>query len=286
MLAYIVRASSLGFVLVAIGCVVFPVLVRRAGIASPRAETLRTWSARTGMTVMLVFIPVALARLYFQLDSMRFPGEPLGQSFGPLLGSTLWGKAWLVQLLCASLAAFSFSRGAPARAVSAVLVVVVAVTFSASGHAAAADNYRIAAIAMDATHFLAAGAWMGSLAVLAMSWRRSESLVEFAPVVRAFSPVALTCAAVLAVTGALPALARLGTLPALFTSPYGRVLIGKLTMVSVVLACGWMNWKKNRVRMEHDAGASLRTGVLWELTAALLVVLLTAVLIVTPPPAE
>jgi len=235
---------------------------------------------------MLVFVPIVLARLYFQLDSMRFPGEPLGQSFGPLLESTLWGKAWLVQLSGAALAAFSFSRGAPTRTVSAALVVVVAVTFSASGHAAAADSYRIAAITLDAVHFLAAGAWLGTLAVLAMSWRRSESLVEFAPIVRTFSPVALTCAAVLAVTGGLPALARLGSVSALFTSGYGRVLIGKLMMVAVVLACGWRNWKKNRVRITEDAGASLRTGVLWELTAAVLVVLLTAVLIVTPPPVD
>jgi copper transport protein len=97
--------------------------------------------------------------------------------------------------------------------------------------------------------------------------------------VRAFSPVALASAGTVLVSGVVAAWVYVGSWPALLTTSYGRVLTVKLIGVTVILACGWTNWRAVR------GGGSARPLVMTaEWLAALAVLALTGVLTETEHP--
>ena len=100
---------------------------------------------------------------------------------------------------------------------------------------------------------------------------------------RAFSPVALACAGVVAVTGVAAAWWHLGALSALWTSAYGRTLLLKLGLLTLVAAIGAYNWRRVRPTLGHEPGARrLQRSSAAELAVGALVVTVTAVLVATP----
>jgi len=143
-------------------------------------------------------------------------------------------------------------------------------------------------------HRLFAGLWIGTLFLLVAAGigtvlqstlppaRRGEAV---AALVHAFSPLALTAAALLAVCGAITAWQHLHVLSNLWTTPYGVTLIVKLAMVGVVLALGAWNWRRQKPRLGTEDGArSLRGTATGELVAAFVVLAITAVLVSLPSP--
>jgi putative copper export protein len=91
--------------------------------------------------------------------------------------------------------------------------------------------------------------------------------------VQRFSPVALTAAAALSLSGLTAAVVYLGTLGNLFRTGYGQVLVLKLLVIGGLALCGWFNWKRTR------SGQSFSLQLMTiELTLAGIVVLVTSVL--------
>lgn len=283
---FLIRASGLTLLILAIGSAAFTMLARSALGESSRTRPLFDRVARFGMFVSLALIPVALARLYVQLDAMRFPGEALTVSLTPLITTTIWGKAWVAQVAFAVVTAATFGVSVRARSVvvfTSMSLTVLALTFSLSGHAAAAEQFRAAVVSADALHVITAGTWIGTLAIIVIGWRILRELNAVAKIVNAFSPLALASAAILAASGVVGALVHVKPLTSIFTSTYGRVLLIKLGLVGVVVATGWFNWKHHSVKIGNDDGAALEAGAVRELIAAVAVVLATAVLIGTSP---
>jgi putative copper export protein len=90
-----------------------------------------------------------------------------------------------------------------------------------------------------------------------------------------------------AVTGVVAAWAHLGALPTLWQSEYGRVLLLKLGVLTVVAAIGAYNWRIVRPSMGDERGAMrMRRSAVLELSVGALLLAVTAVLVVTPPPPE
>jgi copper transport protein len=172
-------------------------------------------------------------------------------------------------------------------------VLLLCVTLSLSGHPVAQQN-KILSVAADSIHVLCAGAWLGSLffvASLILSRRaapgeEAETASEKLRVVQSFSPLALGCAAVVALTGGISAIPHFRSVQELFTSQYGKALLFKLAAVGLVLLMGFLNWKRNTGRILSDNGAAMRGGAWRELAATVLVLLMTSALVVTPPPVE
>ena len=143
-------------------------------------------------------------------------------------------------------------------------------------------------------HRLAGGVWIGTLFVLVTAglWtvlrstlpsERRGSMV--ADLVNAFSPLALVSAGVLLAFGVITAWQKLHTLAALWTTPYGITLIVKLLMVGVVLGLGAWNWRRQKPLLGSETGAArLRRTATTELTAAGVVLAITAVLVTLPSP--
>jgi putative copper export protein len=285
-LGFLIRASGIALLMAAVGSAAFTMLARPALGDSVRTAPLFNRVARVGMYACIALIPVALARLYTQLDAMRFPGEALTVSLNPLLATTTWGKAWVAQVAFAAVSAAVFAASLRVRSVvafSSLSLTVLALTFSLSGHAAAAERFRAAVVSADALHILTAGMWIGSLAVIVISWRTLRELDAIALIVSKFSPLALASAAMLTLSGVVGTLVHVTPLASIFTFTYGRILLLKVFLVGVVIATGWFNWKRHTSRISVDEGAALHSGAVRELAAAVAVVLATAVLIGTSP---
>ncbi|AVH21434.1 copper resistance D family protein [Nocardia cyriacigeorgica] len=111
---------------------------------------------------------------------------------------------------------------------------------------------------LAAVHALAAGAWLGLLIGLALVVR---SRGEWALALPRYSAVALPLVAVVAVTGLVNGLVRIGGITPLVQTGYGRVLLAKTLILAVLLALGWW-WRRDWVGRAADhrmpAEASLR----------------------------
>jgi copper transport protein len=99
-----------------------------------------------------------------------------------------------------------------------------------------------------------------------------------------FSPMALAFAGALAATGVIAAVLRLGAWSAITGSEYGRVFLYKLVGVVLVLIVGTYNWRRVRPRIDAERVGTLRRTAIAELSLGLVVLVITAWLVATPPP--
>jgi putative copper export protein len=150
------------------------------------------------------------------------------------------------------------------------------------------------AVLTDGMHVLGASGWLGSLLAVvtigvpaAMRLEKERRGRAVAGLVNAFSPTALGFAALVAVTGVISAAFHLGSFADLWRSDYGRALLLKVSVLSIVFATGAYNWLRVRPALGDDAGAQrLRRSAGVELAIGAVVLLITAVLVATPPPLD
>ncbi len=265
----------LGFV-VAAGAVTIAVLCWPEARLDRRLHAL----LRGGLLVAAVSTLAALL-----LQGPYTAGQPLTDVFDRTLLADAtnspfgaWTQARLYLLLAA--AAVLWPADALTSRMSQVLavagLVLVAVTFTGTGHAAP-DG--LPARAVDTAHVVAAGVWVGGLIVLAATSIASGPRPA-GTVFAAFSRLALGAVLVLVGTGAVNGLLRLASWSQLWSTAYGQVLLAKLALVTVALlaAAG----SRRHVQQHRAAAGTVRVEAL--LTIA--VVAVTAALSTIPPPAD
>ncbi|CCF60896.1 copper resistance D family protein [Nocardia cyriacigeorgica] len=190
-------------------------------------------------------------------------GVPVGAldagRFGTFLTELSGGQVGIAILLgtgaIACYAALAFRRPETASPDLVLVFAAVALTLRPiTGHMSQQPFGSVLA----AVHALAAGAWLGLLIGLALVVR---SRGEWARALPRYSAVALPLVAVVAVTGLVNGLVRVGGLGPLVQTGYGRVLLAKTLILAVLLALGWW-WRRDWVgrAAEHrmSAAASLR----------------------------
>jgi copper transport protein len=91
-------------------------------------------------------------------------------------------------------------------------------------------------IAADLAHFGAIAVWLGGLAQLAVCLRRPAPDEDVGAVVERFSRIAAIAVAVIVVSGTYLAFRYVPSVPALFTTSYGRLLLLKIAGFAVLLA--------------------------------------------------
>ena len=275
-------------------------LVGRGGLPAEGvlvAESRRR-AAALGLGFAALLAVAALARLYAQSLAMHGGGGALdAERVGAMLTRTVWGWGWMLQAAAAVVAAAGFAlarRGAAAGwALATLAALALAPSAGLSGHAAAMTGTTgtLARVA-DALHVLAAGGWIGGLLVLmaagvpaALRMGEGGRGPAVAALVRAFSPAALTFAAVLVLTGTYAAVVHVGSVDALLGSRYGTVLLVKLGIFLLVFAAGAYNYLRVRSALGDDTGtARLRRSATAEIAVGAAVLLVTAVLVATSPP--
>ena len=227
----------------------------------------------------------------------------------PMVGKTMWGWGWLLQLAGVLLAGAGFhgawtsARDARVRTakapriapqwwwrLAAIGAVVVAFSPALSGHAAASPTLRALAILADGLHVLGASSWLGTLAIVlfaGLAAARAHRAELHGPFVRdlinAFSPVALTSAGLAATTGVFAAWLHVGTIPNLWGTRYGVTLLIKLAILGVVALTGFYNWRFVKPRLgTAEATSRLTRSASVEVAVAILVLLVTAILVASP----
>jgi len=147
---------------------------------------------------------------------------------------------------------------------------------------------------INAVHVFAASTWLGTLLVLALIGIRG--VIRAGPpglpraqlvsdLVNSFSPLALTAASVVAITGVTTAWMHLKRVSALWTTGYGITLVIKLLFVLGVASMGAWNWRRVRPSLgESGSEEMIRRSATMELTFGALVLLATAVLVTLPSP--
>jgi copper transport protein len=161
---------------------------------------------------------------------------------------------------------------------SAALIADVAL-----GHAAAGEA-GIFQIAVQATHGLAAGAWVGGLAALLVSLRSCPAGERLAAA-RRFSTWAATSLVIVAATGAVRAVQEVQTIEALTTTDFGRTVLAKTALLLAIAALGALNRVVSLRSAERLVVRLRRVGAV-EVVLAVAVLGASALLVNLTPPAS
>jgi copper transport protein len=292
------RWLTFATILVIIGATVFRTFVlesarnRSTVPTGSAADDAAARAARLGRGAAMFLLLTAGARYLLQARAIEADGMG-GDLMGVVLFDTPWGWGWFLQVAAAALALFAFHRAAgnPRSGWGAAMIAGLALAFTPalSGHAVGSETAPALAVAIDGVHVFAASAWMGTLLALVAAGvpaavRGGGGTTMVADLVATFSPMALTFAAVVIGTGAVSAILHLDAISQLWLTPYGRTLLLKLGAVALVLAVGAWNWRAVRPRLAATGPAPLRRTAPFELLAAAIVLVLTAVLVATPTP--
>jgi putative copper export protein len=304
-------ALFIGFSL-AMGCAAWRVFVapRAARLLPGNREhavgSLQARVASVGVVSGLILIVAWILRMVAQVMGFRDPFVPLWEDVSFLLFEVFWGAVWMAQGVIVILLTISFwsarrsavSAGQGGRFVTGpmgwpwqaatILVLGLAATLALSGHGMGLESWRPFFVTVDGLHTVTAGSWIGSLGLILAVGRRVEGVPAddvFAAQIRSFSPMALVSVCVLLSMGVVLAWTHLTAVSDLWMLPYGRVLSAKVAVAVAVFSAGFLNWRKGVPALDTDAAvrATQRRAV-WEVSLAVCVLLLTAVLVHSPLP--
>lgn len=251
---------------------------------------------RFGLTMVGITGVAAILRLYAQSYALNGADALDPERLSTILTGTIWGWGWLLQVagVALGLVGLVLARSSSRAGWTIAALGALALAFSPalSGHAVATPGLAGVAVLADGLHVLGAGGWLGSLLVVAVvgipaAMRRApgERGVAVAALINGFSPTALFFAGMLVATGVLAAWLHLGSFPMLWQSGYGKTLLVKVAVLSLVFGTAAYNFLRVKPSLGDDiATARLRRSVTVELAIALVVLAVTAVLVATPPP--
>lgn len=253
-----------------------------AGVAA-RLRALLAKAAWAALAALGLRVALQVLAVYGGPAAIEWSGVPA------MLTATTWGKAWMAQVV-ASVALALLADSPPdgtTRGVRVLLLFMLGLGAAFSGHAAAIEFGAAAVLAADMLHLLAAGIWIGGLAMLlAAGWLRCDG-VAFHRIRRRFSTLALASASVLALTGITGAGSQGVTFANLTTDHYAITMLRKLVVVAVVIVLGGLNWRSTR---DADARREIPTGFARvariEVVLGAVVLLLTAILVATATPMD
>ncbi|MEU5364995.1 copper resistance protein CopC [Streptomyces sp. NPDC005925] len=220
-----------------IGTAAFAALCRPPHTAPLRAPFLTGWWALLTTTVVLLLLRAPY-------ESGASPARALDPAGLARTATTRPGLALVARLallvLCGALyVRLSRSRDRQVRTTPPVLVtgaalaVALALTWAAADHASAGIQVPVA-MPSAVLHLLATATWLGGLTALLTTLHRSPTPLPASTVTR-FSRLALSSVTVLVVTGTYQSWRGLGSWQALTDTPYGRLLLGKLALVALLL---------------------------------------------------
>jgi copper transport protein len=274
---------------VGFGRLVIPGALRRQAPAEWGVEA-RQMLRKAALAATAVLFTALLLRLAAQSVAVHGSIAALDSS---ILTGTLWGKAWLLQLMglvLATAALLPRSEIAVTTWALPIATVIVALSFALSGHATAAPESMGFAVPIDTLHILGTGGWIGTLLLIVtvglpaiMRGAVANRGRTVAVLINTFSPLALIFAGAAALTGLVSAWTQLGAVSALWTTRYGQVLLIKLALVLLVVGAGAYNSYRVRPMLgDESSGVRIRRTATVELIIAALVLAVTGVLVATP----
>src|SRR5262249_44093631 len=153
---------------------------------------------------------------------------------------TRFGEVMLLRLLLALLlAAMVLLRASRRLQLVASILLVVPLAFV--GHAGAKPGPAGASyLSSDIVHLLAATAWLGALPAFALLLATAAAPSAVA-VTRRFSTLGVVSVGALLASGLINGWNFVGSIEALTTTPYGRVLAGKIALFAAMVGFAAFN---------------------------------------------
>lgn len=298
------RALHIAATVLAGGAFAFELLIlRRCGDAARDASVaaaIGRWVAR--LCTWSVVLALVSWVGWLAATAMGMSGLPFAQAatpavIGTVLARTVFGHVWSIRLaLWVALGLLLWGNAAKSRArhaACALLALALVASLAWTGHALGTNR---AHVWVDAAHLIAATAWLGMLPLLGLVMARAVAQPA------AWGSLGVACAKSFFVPGVIAVLVlaasglantswMIDSVADLWRTAYGRILLLKLALFSLMLVLASTNHFVIVRRVERSAGApaglrTLRATVLMELGLGAAVLAVVAWLGVTPPAAH
>ena len=201
-----------------------------------------------------------------------------GKIVGSHTASVLLVRIVLVIALGGLLLAFARRAGDVWRGAALAISTALVLTYSSIGHANVQDPAALW-IAIDAVHLTAVALWVGGLLMIAFGTSAWLTDPDTEPIVRRFSASALVAIPVIVATGVAQTMKLAGNLDDVTSTSWGRTLLVKVAVVTVLVAIGGVSqWV-----LRSDGPSALKRNVLVEALIGIVVLGLAAALVTLPP---
>ncbi len=234
------------------------------GVLTEPVGRARVLALAWGATLLLMFALIGVSQHALGVPLRQFPASPEGTGV-------------FMALLAVGFTAY-VARDVP-RAV-APLSLLGLLPPLLTGHVRTADTQWLAALSLSA-HVTGAALWVGGLLALGYLAVRRPRLWPGA--LRRYSPLALLAAVVVAASGALLALTRIGSVADLTSEAYGVLVQAKAAALLALVGLGHLQRRRVLASETPSVGSFVRlAGV--EVTVMVLTFALAVALAQTPPP--
>jgi putative copper resistance protein D len=320
MLLIITRAVHIGACLVLLSLFAFEILIATPALRQAERSVLQymealraqsrllaVWSSLAAIASGIVWFWIVLARMtegsVWEMPSIDSIDVAITRTqFGRLWA---WRLALMLLFTIANLFASRKCRNVLWRSrawqcIGAIIATTLLGSLAWAGHAGATLGVeRSIHLTADAAHLIAAGLWPGGLLpltlVLLQACRSSQLslLLAASAITRRFSALSLLVVAALAATGLTNSYFLVGSLHALVTTGYGRLLTLKVLLFVIMISFGACNLLRFKPQLalaneqnakQRDALRKLMRNVIAELCIGTLIVLIVGALGATPPP--
>lgn len=232
---------------------------------------------------LLGFTALITALLWLMLVVEQLGGGIAPAAIESVTYQTLFGRAMAVRLvLLALLAAATVAPVGPSVRVLLSGAALGAIAVSSHAAAAGAAEYFFLRAANDGLHLLAAGFWLGGLAVLArLIFAHPASTETLVASVRFFSRLGTVAVALLVVAGTFNAYLILFEGQGRWSATYLTLLAAKLVLAAIMIALALTNRLSllpGLARNDAEARDSLTISVVAELVLGLLIVAIVGAL--------
>jgi len=287
------RWVELVALLTLIGAAVFCLyILPGAALSATEAEEATDRARRLGSAVLVLFIATSLWRLSSQ--GALIPGDRI-EAMLEVIKETQWGRSWAIGAAGAIVVAIGLvvSNFTPTGwAVTGLGVLAVCLGEGLTGHAAALHDNASLATAIDLTHLVSAGGWLGGLVAVLLCGLPVTSRLDDAEqrrsgrqLVRAYHRTTLICVLCVLLSAFAAAYLRLASVDELLTTSYGGMLFRKTIFVLIVIGFGVYHWIFVVARNWNDDTAfRFKRSATFELVAGAVVVAFTALLVATALP--
>lgn len=199
-----------------------------------------------------------------------------------VLKNTLFGEMWILQICCLFflfISTYFLEQTNFKRLwlwISFVLGMGLILSKAFTSHAASSTNVYLT-IPLDFIHLLSASIWIGSIVTLAALiplGKKTDTKTLYFDTIHRFSKWGILLVLLITITGFFSSISFIPNLRSLLFTNYGRVLLGKVLLLMVMMVFAAVNFVKGK----RNRGKGLTSSLWGELITGLLILILSVIL--------